>query len=802
MPASVKFTSLNDDPYGSYQAYFLEVDDYLFLLDCGWDNRFDMKYIDLIKARADKISAILISYQDIAHIGALPYLMTKCNLTCPVYATVPVCKMGLMFLYDWLASHKSVSDFNLFELEDIDATFERIMPVKYSQIITLDVDKWLSVQALPAGHMIGGAYWKISRMGDEDIVYAVDFNNKKDTHLNKANFTNIIRPHILITDAICADQQHVRKKDRDSVMIQKSLTTLKDGGDILVNVDSAGRLLELTHLFNDIWAKDKKQFGGFALVVLTNVASTVMETASNYIEWMSERMIKEFDAGNSPFQYDNVQLCHCVDEVMDIIQPKLILVSGFDMEVGYGRELFYEFSQSPKNMIILTARSHDKTLAGKLYRIAEATDYSVNRSLEIDMKLRVHLEGKDLEAYQAKKMDSDAEEARKKAEVERRKQQLKEDEEEGQGMMEENESDQEDFLEVGNIIKCLAKEELDTRTMGGLTKMELEGAATLMDVDEEAGEEDYSDLIFPLGTRNDEGEMIRYLPLKRYDQGWDQYGEIIHAEEIIGMDPYRKTFVIQSAEEGEEEEVVVAEAQQQWPWEDVPTKCINQSTVVDVQCQVEFFDFEARTDGESLRKIIKQINPKNLIIVNGYDSAIQKLISHCKNQVGIEGQTVHVTCGKAADIPFESKGSFISLSNQLLKTIDMKQSNGHEWAWVSGRLQSKGQLHAQENEDGMEEDTENLEQKLVLCPIEDEEIERHDVIYLNEYKLSDIKQRFTEAGFVANITHDPVRGVNFLHINGMAIIFKDVSGSIRIEGEFSDEYFGIRETLYSMFAII
>lgn len=35
-----------------------------------------------------------------AHLGLLPYLMGPLELKCPVYATVPVYKMGQMFMYD------------------------------------------------------------------------------------------------------------------------------------------------------------------------------------------------------------------------------------------------------------------------------------------------------------------------------------------------------------------------------------------------------------------------------------------------------------------------------------------------------------------------------------------------------------------------------------------------------------------------------------------------------------------------------------------------------------------------------
>jgi len=47
-----------------------------------------------------QIDAVLLSFPDMLHIGALPYLVGKLGLNCPIYATIPVYKMGQMFLYD------------------------------------------------------------------------------------------------------------------------------------------------------------------------------------------------------------------------------------------------------------------------------------------------------------------------------------------------------------------------------------------------------------------------------------------------------------------------------------------------------------------------------------------------------------------------------------------------------------------------------------------------------------------------------------------------------------------------------
>lgn len=40
----------------------------------------------------------------------------------------------------------------------------------------------IQITPLPAGHMIGGTIWKIVKDGEEEIVYAVDYNHKKERY--------------------------------------------------------------------------------------------------------------------------------------------------------------------------------------------------------------------------------------------------------------------------------------------------------------------------------------------------------------------------------------------------------------------------------------------------------------------------------------------------------------------------------------------------------------------------------------------------------------------------------------------
>ena len=103
------------------------------------------------------------------------------------------------------------------------------------------------------GHMVGGTIWKIVKDGEEEIVYAVDFNHKKERfidircvncypspfppflslslsrHLDGAIFDSLSRPHLLITDAYNALSVQARRKERDKALLGIThCITLKD----------------------------------------------------------------------------------------------------------------------------------------------------------------------------------------------------------------------------------------------------------------------------------------------------------------------------------------------------------------------------------------------------------------------------------------------------------------------------------------------------------------------------------------------------------------------------------------------
>ncbi|RVE39746.1 hypothetical protein evm_015604, partial [Chilo suppressalis] len=134
------------------------------------------------------------------------------------------------------------------------------------------------------------------------------------------------------------------------------LTTLRGGGCVLVCTDTAGRVLELAHMLDQLWRNRDSGLVAYSLLLLSNVSYNVVEFAKSQIEWMSDKLTRAFEGARSnPFALRHLQLCHSVAEVTRTPGPKVVLASFPDLEAGFARDLFLQWAPHQQNSIVLTA---------------------------------------------------------------------------------------------------------------------------------------------------------------------------------------------------------------------------------------------------------------------------------------------------------------------------------------------------------------------------------------------------------------------------------------------------------------
>jgi len=832
MTSIIKLQAISGVEDESPLCYLLQVDEFRFLLDCGWNEFFDMRHIDELKKYVKNIDAVLLSYPDHLHLGALPYMVGKCGLNCPIYATIPVYKMGQMFMYDLYQSHKNNEEFDIFTLDDVDAAFDKIVQLKYSQNVGLKgKGHGLTITPLPAGHMIGGTIWKIMKDGEEDIVYAVDYNHKRERHLNGCVLESISRPALLITDAFNATYQQTRRRIRDEQLMTNILTTLRNNGNVLVTVDTAGRVLELAQLLDQLWRSQESGLSKFSLALLNNVSYNVVEFAKSQVEWMSDQILRAFeDHHANPFHFKHLQLCHSLQELAKVPSPKVVLASVTDLECGFSRELFMEWCQSPRNCVVLTSRTTPGTLARKLI------ENPMLRKVSLIVNRRVRLEGAELEEYKKKEKEKEAEEQKKRLVEE---------------MAEADSSDDsEDEMEAAEGAGFGADgtgDGLSGGERGGRSRSK-SGSAGL---DPDSGSGDPAnlpsrhDLMFGMDLKAKPGsggffksakKTYPMYPLKEEKIKWDDYGEIIKEEDFKFAENASSVLPGFGDDGATSKDAADGADANSGDLTDVPTKCLMSNKTLEILANVVFIDFEGRSDGESVKRIISQMRPRQLILVHGTVEATKSLADYCRSQSIVQGKILTPRLFENVDATTESHIFQVKLKDSLFSSLLFAKAKDTEIAWVEGVLKEEKSVMDGEDADddermedddddhllplnlSMEErrerkreirkmrrkssDGENLDESTAsvaekvptLMPVS--VVKGHTPIFVNEPKLSDFKLHLLKAGFTAEFSG----GV--LIINSCIAVKRNAAGKVTMEGMIGPDYYKVRELLYDQYAII
>lgn len=768
------FSGAHDE---SPPCYLLQVDEFRFLLDCGWDEDFNMHFIKDLKRYVHQIDAVLLSYPDHLHLGALPYMVGKCELTCPIYATVPVYKMGQMFMYDLYQSRHNAEDFDIFTLDDVDAAFDKIIQLKYSQTVTLKgKGHGLQITPLPAGHMLGGTIWKIVKDGEEEIIYAVDYNHKKERHLNGCVLETISRPSVLVTDAFNAMYNQSRRRLRDEQLMTTILQTMRNDGNVLVSVDTAGRMLELAQLLDQMWRNTESGLTTYSLALLNNVSYNVVEFAKSQVEWMSDKIMRAFeDNRNNPFQFKHVKLCHNLAELARVPEPKVVLASTPDLQSGYSRDLFVAWCGNSRNSIVLTAKTSPRTLARWLIDNHEA------KTVTLEIRRRVKLDGAELEEYQRKKQEEENDESRRK------------------------------------IQKALAEGDLESSD-DSEAEMEVDGAFG-------APLKGKHDLMIKGEGKSKPGffkqakKAYPMFPFHEEKIKWDEYGEIIRPEDYMIAEavPAEEEKAQKEAEPPEEEETTPDIS-------DMPTKCVSSTVTLDINASVQYIDFEGRSDGDAIRRYLSSIKPRQLVLIHGTEEATSSLEEFCRTTGVVQGNVFCPSVGDVIDATTERHIYQVRLRDHLVSSLKFSKARDMELAWVDGIINSVeektdtsvlpeisnvqsssastaassvfgGDMSEKKGADEDEELKPVADIVPTLEPLAPSLIPPHSAVFINEPRLSDFKMILTKA----NIHCEFVSGV--LICNNTVAVRRE-AGRIQVEGTLCEDYFKIRELLYEQYAIV
>lgn len=184
---------------------------------------------------------------------------------------------------------------------------------------------------------------------------------------------------------------------------------------------------------------------------------------------------------------------------------------------------------------------------------------------------------------------------------------------------------------------------------------------------------------------------------------------------------------------------------------------------------MQFIDFEGRSDGESLLKILSQLRPRQVVVVRGSPDNINIVAKHCKQNIGARVFTPNK--GDIVDATTETHIYQVRLTESLVSQLYFQKGKDAEVAWIDSKVVVRNkQIDTGIN--NMEIDGDNdrpsddgiflllrlnwsintkliskiliflVEEKQILTlePLDENDIPPHNSVLINELKLSDFKQ--------------------------------------------------------------
>ncbi|EMR08657.1 hypothetical protein PNEG_03131 [Pneumocystis murina B123] len=399
------------DP-GKGIASILSFGEIKILLDPGSDDLLsEFVVLDFVP------DLILFSHSDIFHLGSFVHGFKNCGWhNVPVYATLPIFNMGRVTMTD---CYKNLLDNSICK-EDIDEAFDSIITLRYSQPTSLSGKlDGISITAYNSGHSLGGTIWKITK-DSENIVYCVDWNHSKDSHLNGSIlYSNgvvldaLSRPTTLITDAINSNVFIPSRKKRVEAFFDSIRITLIQLGNVLIPTDAATRSLEFCWILERYWQQHNLQY---PIYFLTHGGSKVISYAQSMMEWMSDSIISEYGSNGNVFEFAHIKIISNEHELSTMVSgPKVILATSANMDCGFSQKIFLDnIASDSKNLVILSQKSiyYENSLSKDLmdrwnlvtknYNQSIASSVVLNFSRSVTIRTLVPLVGDELEKFQEK----------------------------------------------------------------------------------------------------------------------------------------------------------------------------------------------------------------------------------------------------------------------------------------------------------------------------------------------------------------------------------------------------------------
>lgn len=785
MTSLIKFTPLSGAHDEHPLCYLLEIDDAKILLDCGWSETLNVEMLGELSKVAGSVDAVLLSHPDLSHLGAYPYAYSNLNLNCPTYATIPIHDLGRYTMYDLYLTLRDVEDFKLITLDNIDAAFDNITQVRYSQPIHLQGTncEGIVITAYNAGHSLGGTIWKIKKDTDE-VVYAVDYNHRKDRHLSGSSLMTsdpFSKSTIFITDAYNGLNHQKPRKDIDEAFFATLQRGIDNKSNILIPIDPTTRIFELTYLLEKHWSSNKINV---PLYYISHEGSRVMQSAKMMLEWMSNAIGQSFtDRKESPFTFNFLKIVPSLKSIKAEGQ-KVILSSFGSLNIGPSFDFLQQWAIDPKNMIILPDRGVQGTLTNTLYKHwvknttfeddVGITPTNLDIVLDIVVKARIPLEGEELTQYNIREQER---------------------------------------LDLDNAAK---------------ERMNMDNESELSDDESEDEMQEILNVTFDMYVKSQQGtrdvffkqsQTFKMFPCVDIRRKIDDYGE------EIDRSFYRRADEQNNYKRIMEHNTAQLDVGNGRPIEDLtPSSYTVEKALLSIKCEIMYHDLEGRVDGVSVRNIIQQLAPQTMILIHGSKEATKSICDFCLNSESINTNVHAPLVGQTINVTQSSDIYQVVLGNRLFNNLYNIKVGDYEIARFNGILKKPLEEEDSENKN-VDEEEEDIDEndKMITDKNEEQDVirtirsgklptvevekhidypmhsEQHPSYFFGDIKLSQFRKYLIRENYSCQFVSGYLVVQEGKH---KVLVHRKSAGQLSVLGNPSPIYYKVRAMVYSQLASI
>jgi cleavage and polyadenylation specificity factor subunit 3 len=311
------------------------------------------------------VDALLITHFHLDHAAALTYVMEKTTFKegkGKVYMTHPTKAVYRFLMSDFVRMSSAGSDDQLFDEEEMLASWRRIEAIDYHQDVA--VGGGLHFTPYHAGHVLGACMFMIEIAGLR-ILYTGDYSREEDRHLVQAEIPPI-KPDVLICESTYGVQSLEPRLEKEERFTSSVHAIVKRGGRVLLPVFVLGRAQELLLLLDEYWSQHP-DLHSIPIYYASSLARKCIAIYQTYIHTMNQHVRARFNRRDNPFVFKHVSNLRHLDK-FDDRGPCVMMASPGFMQNGVSRELLERWAPDRRNGLIITGYSVEGTMARSIQK--------------------------------------------------------------------------------------------------------------------------------------------------------------------------------------------------------------------------------------------------------------------------------------------------------------------------------------------------------------------------------------------------------------------------------------------------